>query len=102
MLDAFFANPIYKKCREGILCTIDLSIVLISFFLAYWSKVDFNLYRLGTIDSVLIAILIVYTLSFLIFRIHKSLWKYIGLVEAFRIGLSVFCASLVLTLTVLF
>lgn len=107
MLDAFFANPIYKKCREGILCTIDLSIVLVSFFLAYFSKVDFNLYRLGTIDAlsiavVLIVILIIYTLSFLIFRIHKSLWKYIGLVEAFRIGLSVFCASLVLTLTVLF
>lgn len=107
MLDAFFANPIYKKCREGILCTIDLSIVLVSFFLAYFSKVDFNLYRLGTIDALsiavaLIVILIIYTLSFLIFRIHKSLWKYIGLVEAFRIGLSVFCASLVLTLTVLF
>lgn len=107
MLDAFFANPIYKKCREGILCTIDLSIVLVSFFLAYFSKVDFNLYRLGTIDAlsiavVLIVVLIVYTLSFFIFRIHKSLWKYIGLVEAFRIGLSVFCASLVLTLTVLF
>lgn len=107
MLDAFFANPIYKKCREGILCTIDLSIVLVSFFLAYFSKVDFNLYRLGTIDALsiavmLIVVLIVYTLSFLIFRIHKSLWKYIGLVEAFRIGLSVFCASLVLTLTVLF
>ena len=107
MLDAFFANPIYKKCREGILCTIDLSIVLVSFFLAYFSKVDFNLYRLGTIDAlsiavVLIVVLIVYTLSFLIFRIHKSLWKYIGLVEAFRIGLSVFCASLVLTLAVLF
>lgn len=107
MLDAFFANPIYKKCREGILCTIDLSIVLVSFFLAYFSKVDFNLYRLGTIDALsiavaLIVVLIVYTLSFLIFRIHKSLWKYIGLVEAFRIGLSVFCASLVLTLAVLF
>lgn len=107
MLDAFFANPIYKKCREGILCTIDLSIVLVSFFLAYFSKVDFNLYRLGTIDALsiavaLIVVLILYTLSFLIFRIHKSLWKYIGLVEAFRIGLSVFCASLVLTLTVLF
>lgn len=107
MLDAFFANPIYKKCREGILCTMDLSIVLVSFFLAYFSKVDFNLYRLGTIDAlsiavVLIVVLIVYTLSFLIFRIHKSLWKYIGLVEAFRIGLSVFCASLVLTLAVLF
>ncbi len=107
MLDAFFAKPIYKKCREGILCTIDLSIVLVSFFLAYFSKVDFNLYRLGTIDALsiavaLIVVLIVYTLSFLIFRIHKSLWKYIGLVEAFRIGLSVFCASLVLTLAVLF
>lgn len=97
-----------KVCgQRGILCTIDLSIVLVSFFLAYFSKVDFNLYRLGTIDALsiavaLIVVLIVYTLSFLIFRIHKSLWKYIGLVEAFRIGLSVFCASLVLTLTVLF
>lgn len=107
MLEAIFANPIYKKCREVILCTIDLCIVLLSFFLAYWSKVDFNLQRLGTVNAMhivvaLIAVAIVYTLSFLMFRIHKSLWKYIGLVEAFRIGLSVICASIVLILSVVF
>lgn len=107
MLDAFFANPIYKKFREVILCTIDLSIVLLSFFLAYLSKVDFNLYRLGNMNAVNVAfilttVLIIYTLSFLVFRIHKSLWKYIGLVEAFRIGVSVFFASLVLILMVMF
>lgn len=105
MLNAIFANPIYKKCRELILCAIDLFIVLISFFLAYWSKVDFNLQAFLDISTLkiviaLIVVLIVYTISFLVFRIHKSLWKYIGLVEAFRIGLSVMCASLVLCLLV--
>lgn len=107
MLNAIFANPIYKNCREAILCTIDLCIVLLSFFLAYWSKVDFNLQRLGTVDAMhilvaLIVVLIVYALSFLMFRIHKSLWKYIGLIEAFRIGLSVIFASIVLTLFIVF
>ncbi len=107
MLNAIFANPIYKNCREAILCTIDLCIVLLSFFLAYWSKVDFNLQRLWTIDLMhiivaLIVVLIVYAISFLMFRIHQSLWKYIGVVEAFRIGLSVFVASVVLTFLIIF
>ena len=107
MLNAIFANPIYKNCREAILCTIDLCIVLLSFFLAYWSKVDFNLQRLWTIDLMhiivaLIVVLIVYAISFLMFRIHQSLWKYIGVVEAFRIGLSVFVASVVLAFLIIF
>lgn len=107
MLDAFFANPIYKKCRELILCTIDLCIVLVSFFLAYLSKVDFNLQSLSNINALniviaLIVVLIIYALSFLMFRIHKSLWKYIGIVEAFRIGVSVLFASLILILIVMF
>ncbi len=107
MLNAIFANPIYKNCREAILCTIDLCIVLLSFFLAYWAKVDFNLQRLWTIDLMhiiiaLIVVLIIYAISFLMFRIHQSLWKYIGVVEAFRIGLSVFVASVVLTFLIIF
>lgn len=107
MLNAIFANPIYKNCREVILCTIDLTVVLLSFFLAYWSKVDFNLQRLGTVDvmyilGALIVVLIVYAISFLMFRIHKSLWKYIGVVEAFRIGMSVMCASVILILMIIF
>ncbi len=107
MLNAIFANPIYKNCREAILCTIDLCIVLLSFFLAYWAKVDFNLQRLWTIDLMhiiiaLIVVLIIYAISFLMFRIHQSLWKYIGVVEAFRIGLSVFVASVVLTFFIIF
>ncbi len=107
MLNAIFANPIYKNCREAILCTIDLCIVLLSFFLAYWSKVDFNLQRLWTINLMhiivaLIVVLIVYAISFLMFRIHQSLWKYIGVVEAFRIGLSVFVASVVLAFLIIF
>ena len=107
MLNAIFANPIYKNCREAILCTIDLCIVLLSFFLAYWSKVDFNLQRLWTIDLMhiivaLIVVLIVYVISLLMFHIHQSLWKYIGVVEAFRIGLSVFVASVVLAFLIIF
>ena len=99
MLDIIFENPFYIKHREFVLCMVDLFIVVVSFFLAYWSKIDFDFDSVGQIDIMkvlmaLFVILIVYAISFFAFKIHKSLWKYISLIETFRISLSVICASM--------
>ncbi|MCR0248323.1 MAG: polysaccharide biosynthesis protein [Clostridium sp.] len=107
MLDKIFANPLYKKYREWILCIMDLSIVLLSFFIAYWAKIDFDIRKISHIQIhelfiVLFTILVVYAVSFFIFKIHKSLWKYIGTIESVRISVSVLCASAVLSLIVFF
>ena len=106
MLDIIFENPFYIKHREFVLCMVDLFIVVVSFFLAYWSKIDFDFDSVGQIDIMkvlmaLFVILIVYAISFFAFKIHKSLWKYISLIETFRISLSVICASIVLIIFIL-
>ena len=84
--DIIFENPFYIKHREFVLCMVDLFIVVVSFFLAYWSKIDFDFDSVGQIDIMkvlmaLFVILIVYAISFFAFKIHKSLWKYISLIE---------------------
>ena len=94
MLDIIFENPFYIKHREFVLCMVDLFIVV----------VDFD--SVGQIDIMkvlmaLFVILIVYAISFFAFKIHKSLWKYISLIETFRISLSVICASIVLIIFIL-
>jgi len=107
MLDIIFGNPFYKKYRELLLCAVDLCIVGISFFLAYWAKIDFDFMEMLQIHIIKIivaafVVLIVYAVCFFVFRIHKSLWSYIGLIEIFRISASVICASAVLMFVVLF
>lgn len=103
MLERIFKNNIYKKHRELLLCAIDLCVVLISFLLSYWINIEFklpNFYRFY-VSEVLLAILtvlVVYCISFLVFKIHKSLWKYVGPIETIRIGFSVIFASIVLFL----
>ncbi len=106
MLDKIFNNALYRRYRELILCMGDLCIVIVSFFLAYWARIDFNIRKIGEVNFTqvmlgLLVVLIVYTISFLMFRIYKSLWKYIGLVETLRIGMSVICASTALIILVL-
>lgn len=101
MLERIFNNNIYKKHRGLLLCAIDLCVVLVSFLLSYWINIEFklpNFYRFY-ISEVILAIFIVlavYCISFLVFKIHKSLWKYVGPVETVRIGFSVIFASVVL------
>lgn len=101
MLERIFNNKIYKKHRGLLLCAIDLCVVLISFLLSYWINIEFklpNFYRFY-VSEVMLAILIVlvvYCISFLVFKIHKSLWKYVGPIETIRIGFSVILASVIL------
>ena len=101
MLERIFNNSIYKKHRELLLCAIDLCVVLISFLLSYWINIEFklpNFYRFYVSEVMLaiLTVLVVYCISFLVFKIHKSLWKYVGPIETIRIGFSVIFASVVL------
>lgn len=101
MLERIFNNSIYKKHRELLLCAIDLCVVLISFLLSYWINIEFklpNFYRFYVSEVMLaiLTVLVVYCISFLVFKIHKSLWKYVGPIETIRIGFSVVLASVVL------
>lgn len=103
MLERIFNNNIYKKHRELLLCAIDLCVVLISFLLSYWINIEFklpNFYRFYVSEVMLavLTVLVVYCISFLVFKIHKSLWKYVGPIETIRIGFSVIFASVVLFL----
>lgn len=101
MIEKLFSNPLYVKHREMMLCLLDLCIVFVSFLLAYWIRIDFRFPDFAQLDIVkcliaLLIVLIVYAISFFVFKIHKSLWKYIGPVETIRIGLSVLLSSIVL------
>lgn len=106
MIEKLFSNPLYVKHREMMLCLLDLCIVFVSFLLAYWIRIDFRFPDFAQLDIVkcliaLLIVLIVYAISFFVFKIHKSLWKYIGPVETIRIGLSVLLASFVLFILVI-
>ena len=101
MLDKIFSNPLYVKHREFMLSLVDLFVVLISFFLAYWIRSDFHIpdfSQMGvtTYAFAVITVIVVYELCFLLFKIQKSLWKYIGPVETLRIGGAVAVASIIL------
>ncbi|WP_317316689.1 nucleoside-diphosphate sugar epimerase/dehydratase [Amedibacillus dolichus] len=106
MSSKLFKNPIYKYHRELLLWGIDIFIVLVSFFLAYWIKIDFEIpdfdyFNFPKAILSITTLVFVYSVSFRLFRIHKSLWKYIGQVEAYRIGMSVLCSSVGLLVCVL-
>lgn len=106
MIEKLFSNPLYVKHREMMLCLLDLCIVFVSFLLAYWIRIDFRFPDFAQLDIVkcliaLLIVLIVYAISFFVFKIHKSLWKYIGPVETIRIGLSVLLSSIVLFILVI-
>lgn len=101
MLNYLFNNPLYLKFREVLLCVIDMFMVFMSFLLAYWVRNDFMIpnltnVNLGRLLIYIITIFVVYIVSFFAFKIHKSLWKYIGPVEIMRISASVSTSTIIL------
>lgn len=103
MIDKMFQNKFYLNHRELMLIALDLCTVFISFLLAYWIKIEFRFPNFRQMDiikvaSAMIAVFIIYYICFMLFKIHKSLWKYVGPIETMRIGVSVVCATFLLFL----
>lgn len=101
MINWLYENRIYKKYRELLLCVLDICIVFLSFFLAVMLKFDFNLVYFLNFDwqrslLLVLSIINVYIGCFLVFRIHKSLWKYVGPQEVLRLCSAVLLATILL------
>lgn len=100
-MDLLFENKYYKRHREKLLCVLDVLIVILSFFLSVTLKFDFAFpYFLSAnwVDSfmLLLSVVIVYVACFLLFRIHRSLWKYVGPQEVVRLCIAVATATIIL------
>ena len=108
MIEKIFENSLYNNHREMLLCVVDLCIVFVSFLLAYWIKIEFRVPNFKAIDFgnfvlAMLSVLVIYMISFMVFKIHRSLWKYVGPIETLRIGLAVVLATVVLfALAILF
>ena len=103
MFHRIFENKIYKKYREFLLLILDLLIVLVAYILAYWTKNDFRLgfkfAKLVTPTEMLTSflfILVIYAISFYVFKVYKSLWKYIGVSELMRLSVSNIIATILI------
>lgn len=98
MISKFLKNPIYKKYRSVIICLVDMAVVAVSYFFAFYiASLNFRFKEIQDIKSGSIAegfllTMGVYLVSFLLFRIYKSLWKYTGPSEVLRIVLAVVVA----------
>ena len=101
MLKKMLEKDIYRNHREKLLLLLDLFIVAISYVLAYWIKNDFRIafqsqMNATTILCAFCVVFIIYTACFIVFKIYKSLWKYIGVDELLRLALSNALATIVL------
>lgn len=101
MITKFLKQSIYKKYRTLLICLIDMCIVAVSYFFAlYIASMNFVLSEIdgmkhGIIAEGLVLTMVAYFISFLLFRIYKSLWKYAGPSEVIRIVFSVTIAVIV-------
>lgn len=106
-MNKFLDNVLYKKYRELIVVVIDLGIVLFSYLAAIFLKLDFDLSKYVTYGyrnflKYIVLVLIVYLISFLAFRVHKSLWSYIGIRETITIAASIAVSTFMLVAVIVF
>jgi len=95
-----FNNRLIRKYRELIVTGIDLVFVFVSFMASYTFKYGlkiFNFIRQHIILTFVLA-LVVYTISFKLFKIGKSLWKYISTKELITIACSIAFSTVVLVI----
>lgn len=88
------------------MAVIDAITVVISYVLAYFIRTDFGrlAYPLATVAlwNNMIWAVGINLLSILLFRINRSLWMYVSIDEALRVGCAVFTGNFVWWLVVLF
>lgn len=105
MLDKIYENELYKKNRAKILLMIDSIIVLISYLIAYWAKIEFAFKITDEVNKIetiwfLLLILLIYAISFFVFKIYKSLWIYISSKEVLTLSLAnIFATSIIMIIT---
>ena len=103
MLNYVLKNPLYKKYRELLISLIDLVIVAVSYFCAFFIvTLNFRFSAMAelTVFSLLqgvVLLLVCYFVSFMAFRINRSMWKYTGPSEVMHIVAAVVMA-MILTL----
>lgn len=103
MINYILKNPLYKKYRELLISLIDLLIVAVSYFCAFFIvTLNFRFSAMAelTVFSLLqgvVLLLACYFVSFMAFRINRSMWKYTGPSEVMHIVAAVIMA-IILTL----
>lgn len=103
MLDRIFENKAYRKNRSKILFLIDAMVVVFSYVIAYWAKIEFAFRISDKIKDTKIwlfmfIIILVYAISFVIFKIYKSLWIFISSKEVLRLAMANVFATITLML----
>ena len=103
MINYILKNPLYKKYRELLISLIDLLIVAVSYFCAFFIvTLNFRFSAMAelTVFSLfqgVVLLLACYSVSFMAFRINRSMWKYTGPSEVMHIVAAVIMA-MILTL----
>lgn len=94
-----------SRHREIIMGCIDAFTVVVSYLLAYFIRTDFGrvAYPLAT-DAVwhnMLWVVLINLLTILAFRINRSLWMYVSIDEALRVGCAVFTGNFIWWLIVI-
>lgn len=103
MINYILKNPLYKKYRELLISLIDLLIVAVSYFCAFFIvTLNFRFSAMAelTVFSLfqgVVLLLACYFVSFMALRINRSMWKYTGPSEVMHIVTAVIMA-MILTL----
>lgn len=97
-IEDIFTNKLIGKTRELLKIFIDIAFVFVSFVASYVFKYGLSMRNFNSshIMYTFVLGLVVYSISFTIFKISKSLWKYLSTKELLNIALSIVAATVVL------
>lgn len=92
IIEGIRSLSIYKNYRERLMLFIDLLIVGFCFLTSIVLNLSFNRILIDAtlllnILIFIVAVLIVYAVLIIGFKINRSLWKYTSIIEGFKIGI---------------
>ncbi len=94
-----------SRHREVIMAIVDITIVIFSYWFAYFIRTDFGrdsiLFEYQALWGYMIWPIIANLVSILLFQLNKSLWMFISIDEALRVSAAVFVGNFVWWLAML-
>ena len=95
IIDFLFQQKLFRQNRHRVILLLDLIIVFISFIVSYFVKYGMTLtsMQLSKVFIPVVIALVVYAFYFSIFRVNKSLWKYLSMKEMFTIAMAIFFST---------